>query len=70
MYDWLEQNLLPPLVALVNYNGAEYFLEDQYFTEELTDYRVMPLQIRQHRVEQSKSGIHVQEDFETQTRQK
>ena len=56
VYNWLEKKLLPPLVALKKYNGEDHILEDQAFTDELTDYRIMPLQIRQLRVPESKSS--------------
>ena len=56
VYDWLTKKLLPPLVALEMYNGERYILEDQSYTDELTDYRVMPLQIRQLRSPESKPG--------------
>ena len=56
VYNWLEKRLLPPLVALKKYNGEDHILEDQAFTDELTDYRIMPLQIRQLQVPESKSS--------------
>ena len=57
VYEWINTSLLPPLVALENYNGQYHNLEDQAFTDELTDYRIMPLQIRQLRVLESKTFV-------------
>ena len=50
----MKTKLLPPLVALNDYNGKNYTLEDQAFTVELTDYRTMSLQVRQIRIKQGK----------------
>ena len=57
VYGWINTSLLPPLVALENYNGQDHNLEDQAFTDELTDYRIMPLQITQLRVQESKTFV-------------
>ena len=55
VYNWLEKKLLSPLVALKKYKGEDHILEDQASTDKLTDYRIMPLQIRQLGVPESKS---------------
>ena len=48
--DWISTVLLPPLTALKYYHGEELPLQDQYYTDELLNYRATPLQIRQLRV--------------------
>ena len=56
VYDWIKDGVLPPLTAQAHYHGQRLPLEDQYYTEELVDYRAAPLQIRQLRTVESKSS--------------
>ena len=50
----MSTTILLPLTALRYYNGQNLPLEDQYYTDELVDYRTSTLQIRQLRVTEGK----------------
>ena len=56
IYDWMSTTIFPSLTALRYYNGKKLPLEDQYYTDELVDYRTSQLQMRQLRVTERKDS--------------